>query len=169
MLFYFGNGPSPMDLFVVTLASLLAGFVDSIVGGGGLILMPALFATFPSAAPATLFGTNKGASVWGTGLATWQYSRKVTLPWRALAPAAVAHQPLDRDAFFALVGELMPLLEENKFDAMNRFKALQAVVHGTVLADQVEALADVLHQMRFDLVLARMRQITLDLTKAEQT
>ena len=90
MLFYFGNGPSPMDLFVVTLASLLAGFVDSIVGGGGLILMPALFATFPSAAPATLFGTNKGASVWGTGLATWQYSRRVTLPWRALAPAAVA-------------------------------------------------------------------------------
>ena len=79
-----------MDLFVVMLASLLAGFVDSIVGGGGLILMPALFATFPSAAPATLFGTNKGASVWGTGLATWQYSRKVTLPWRALAPAAVA-------------------------------------------------------------------------------
>ena len=47
-----------MDLLVVTLASLLAGFVDSIVGGGGLILMPALFATFPGAAPATLFGTN---------------------------------------------------------------------------------------------------------------
>jgi uncharacterized membrane protein YfcA len=79
-----------MDLFVVTLASLLAGFVDSIVGGGGLILMPALFATFPGAAPATLFGTNKGASVWGTGLATWQYSRKVVLPWHALVPAALA-------------------------------------------------------------------------------
>jgi CheY-like chemotaxis protein len=87
----------------------------------------------------------------------------------ALAPAAVAHKPLDRDAFFALVGELMPLLEENKFDAMSRFKALQAVVHGTALADQVEALADVLHQMRFDLVLARMRQITHDLTNTEQT
>jgi hypothetical protein len=63
----------------------------------------------------------------------------------------------------------MPLLEENKFDAMSRFKALQAVVHGTALADQVEALADVLHQMRFDLVLARMRQITHDLTNTEQT
>ena len=79
-----------MDLFVVTLASLLAGFVDAIVGGGGLVLMPALFATFPNAAPATLFGTNKGASVWGTAMATWQYSRKVRLPWAALAPAAVA-------------------------------------------------------------------------------
>jgi hypothetical protein len=88
--FVFGNGLYCMDLFVVTLASLLAGFVDAIVGGGGLVLMPALFATFPGAAPATLFGTNKGASVWGTGLATWQYSRKVALPWRALAGAAVA-------------------------------------------------------------------------------
>ena len=33
--------------------SLLAGLVDAIVGGGGLILLPALFATFPGAAPAT--------------------------------------------------------------------------------------------------------------------
>jgi hypothetical protein len=88
--FIFETSLSSMDFFIVTLASLLAGFVDSIVGGGGLILMPALFATFPGAAPATLFGTNKGASVWGTGLATWQYSRKVTLPWSALAPAAFA-------------------------------------------------------------------------------
>ena len=77
-----------MELLVVTLASLLAGFVDSIVGGGGLILVPALFATFPSAHPATLFGTNKGASVWGTGMATWQYSRRVQMRWQALAPAA---------------------------------------------------------------------------------
>lgn len=75
---------------VVTLASLLAGFVDSIVGGGGLVLVPALFATFPTTPPATLFGTNKAASVWGTGIATVQYSRRVQMPWHALAPAAFA-------------------------------------------------------------------------------
>ena len=79
-----------MELFIVTLASLFAGFVDSIVGGGGLILVPALFAVFPTAHPATLFGTNKGASVWGTGFATWQYSRKVHMRWAALLPAAGA-------------------------------------------------------------------------------
>jgi uncharacterized membrane protein YfcA len=79
-----------MELFVVTLASLLAGFVDSIVGGGGLILVPALFATFPHTHPATLFGINKGASVWGTGIATWQYSRRVPMRWPALLPAAAA-------------------------------------------------------------------------------
>ena len=71
-----------MELLFVSLASLLAGFVDSIVGGGGLVLVPALFAAFPNAHPATLFGTNKGASIWGTGMATVQYSRRVTMPWQ---------------------------------------------------------------------------------------
>jgi uncharacterized membrane protein YfcA len=79
-----------MELLIVSLASLLAGFVDSIVGGGGLILVPALFATFPAAQPATLFGTNKGASVWGTAFATWQFSRRVEMRWAALLPAAGA-------------------------------------------------------------------------------
>jgi uncharacterized membrane protein YfcA len=78
-----------MELLLVSLASLLAGLVDSIVGGGGLILVPALFATWPAAAPATLFGTNKSASVWGTGIATWQYSRRVRLRWPVLLPAAL--------------------------------------------------------------------------------
>lgn len=78
-----------MELLWVSLASFLAGFIDSIVGGGGLVLVPTLFTTYPSAHPATLFGTNKGASVWGTGFATLQYSRRVALPWRVLLPAAV--------------------------------------------------------------------------------
>lgn len=79
-----------MELLLVSLASLLAGFVDSMVGGGGLVLVPALFATFPVTPPATLFGTNKGASVWGTAFATWQFSRRVEMRWAALLPAAGA-------------------------------------------------------------------------------
>ncbi|CAG1018330.1 putative membrane transporter protein YfcA [Burkholderiaceae bacterium] len=79
-----------LELATVTLASLLAGFVDAIVGGGGLILVPALFSVFPAAAPATLFGTNKGAAVWGTAWATAQFAKRVTMPWGALLPAAVA-------------------------------------------------------------------------------
>ena len=79
-----------MELFLLSIASLLAGFVDSIVGGGGLILLPALFATFPLQHPATLFGTNKAAAVWGTGIAAAQYSRRVRVPWHALLPAAGA-------------------------------------------------------------------------------
>ncbi|MDO5102437.1 MAG: TSUP family transporter [Lautropia sp.] len=76
-----------MDYLIVTLASLFAGLVDAIVGGGGLILVPALFATFPGAAPATLFGTNKSASIWGTSLAAHQFSRRVRLVWPVLLPA----------------------------------------------------------------------------------
>ena len=79
-----------MELFIASIASLLAGCIDAIVGGGGLILVPALFALFPTTHPATLFGTNKGAAVWGTGMAAVQYSRRVALPWHALGPAALA-------------------------------------------------------------------------------
>ena len=79
-----------MELLIVTLASLLAGFVDSIVGGGGLILLPALFAVFPTTQPATLFGVNKGASVWGTAVAAAQYAQRVDMRWAALLPAASA-------------------------------------------------------------------------------
>ena len=79
-----------MEWIFVSLASLLAGFVDAIVGGGGLILVPALFAAFPTTHPATLFGTNKSASIWGTGLATLQYSRRVDMRWSVLLPAAAS-------------------------------------------------------------------------------
>ena len=78
-----------MEIFFVTAASLLAGFVDAIVGGGGLVLVPALFAAFPSTHPATLFGVNKGASICGTAVASVQYARRVELRWAALLPAAV--------------------------------------------------------------------------------
>ena len=72
----------------MSLASVLAGFVDAIVGGGGLILVPALFAVFPTTHPATLFGINKSASVWGTAFAARQFGRRVELAWSALLPAA---------------------------------------------------------------------------------
>src|SRR5262245_44833487 len=78
------------DLVFVAAAAGLAGFVDAIVGGGGLVLVPALFAAYPQAAPATLLGTNKGGAVWGTAWAGWAYARRVQLRWPALWPAVVA-------------------------------------------------------------------------------
>ena len=69
-------------------AAFLAGYVDSIVGGGGLIQVPALLAGYPSVAPRALLGTNKLGSICGTGSAVYRYAHFVRIPWRSLLPAA---------------------------------------------------------------------------------
>ena len=66
------------------LAALMAGFVDAIVGGGGLIQAPAMFILFPSFPVPRIIGTNRFASFMGTAVAAWQYSRKVEVPWRTV-------------------------------------------------------------------------------------
>lgn len=81
---------TPASVGLMLLASLGAGLVDAIVGGGGLIMVPSLFGLFPQALPATLLGTNKAASVWGTAWAAWQYAQRVSLPSRRLLGAIVA-------------------------------------------------------------------------------
>ncbi len=77
-------------LIVLAVSALLAGFIDSLVGGGGLIQIPALFSALPQTPPATLFGTNKFSSIFGTANAAWRYARRVDMPWRATLPAAAA-------------------------------------------------------------------------------
>lgn len=80
-----------MELPYLCVFAFLAGFVDSVVGGGGLIQLPALFICLPPAyasAVATVFGTNKLSSICGTGMAVIQYSRRVPLQWHSLLPAA---------------------------------------------------------------------------------
>lgn len=81
-----------IDPVVLTLllAACFAGFVDAVAGGGGLIQVPALFAGLPCEAPATLFGTNKLASIFGTLNAARRYVRAVEMPWRLVLPAAGA-------------------------------------------------------------------------------
>jgi hypothetical protein len=78
------------QLLVLGFAALFAGFIDSVVGGGGLIQIPAIFSVLPKEVPATLFGTNKIASVFGTTNAAWRYARQVKMPWGTTLPAAVA-------------------------------------------------------------------------------
>lgn len=79
-----------MDWLLLLVGAFVAGLVDAVVGGGGLIQIPLLFSAMPSAAPATLFGTNKLASVFGTSSAAWRYVSRVVVPWRAVLPAAVS-------------------------------------------------------------------------------
>jgi uncharacterized membrane protein YfcA len=78
-----------LDLALVLIAAFGAGLIDAMVGGGGLVQLPALFAFYPNVAPPTLLGTSKLAGIFGTASAVWRYTRRVTVPWRALAPLAV--------------------------------------------------------------------------------
>jgi uncharacterized protein len=109
-----------MDLtsLLVIVASGFAGFVDSIVGGGGLILIPAMFAAFPAASAATLFGTNKGAAVWGTAFASWQFARQVDMFWGTIIPACAA----------ALVGAFVGAWAATIFPSGTLRKALPIVM-----------------------------------------
>lgn len=74
------------DLLLVVLAAFGAGLVDAMVGGGGLIQLPALFTAYPATPPAILLGTNKFASIFGTGSAVLRFGRRVRIPWRMLLP-----------------------------------------------------------------------------------
>ena len=79
-----------MDLVLLAGAAFLAGLIDAVVGGGGLIQLPMLFSVLPKELPATLLGTGKFAGIFGTGAAAINYSRRVRVAWSAAAPAAVA-------------------------------------------------------------------------------
>lgn len=58
----------------------LAGFIDSIAGGGGLISLPAYYlAGLP---PALAAGTNKMGAVMGTAVATGRYAADRRIPWK---------------------------------------------------------------------------------------
>ena len=69
--------------------SFLAGFIDSMVGGGGLIQLPALFIFFPNTPITALFGTNKLSSICGTLAAAIRFLKEVKLDWQAVTPAAI--------------------------------------------------------------------------------
>ena len=79
-----------MDYVLLAAAAFLAGMIDAVVGGGGLIQIPALFSALPNTAPATLLGTSKFAGIWGTGAAAVGFARRVKLQWSTAVPAASA-------------------------------------------------------------------------------
>lgn len=82
-----------MDLVWLGALAFVAGLVDAVVGGGGLIQIPALLLLLPREASADLaavFGTNKMASICGTGVAVVRYARQVAIPWASVLPAALA-------------------------------------------------------------------------------
>ena len=63
--------------------SFLAGFVDSIAGGGGLLLLPSfLLAGLP---PQSALGTNKFSAMFGTATALVNFALQKKVLWKIAA------------------------------------------------------------------------------------
>ncbi|MGL4744318.1 MAG: sulfite exporter TauE/SafE family protein [Dermatophilaceae bacterium] len=84
--------PSVEVVALLGVAGFVAGWVDAVVGGGGLVQLPALLLGLPGASPAQVLATNKIGSVCGTLTASVAYWRRVRPDLRTVLPmAAVAY------------------------------------------------------------------------------
>ena len=72
------------EIIIVCIAAFVAGFIDAIVGGGGLIQTPAVLVVLPQYPVATLLGTTKIPSFFGTSMAAYQYAGRVPLQRKLL-------------------------------------------------------------------------------------
>ena len=94
-----------MELFLI-LAAALAGFIDSIAGGGGLIQLPSLLISMPDKPIVEVLGTNKFAAIFGTGNAALRYRRQVSINPKFLA--AISIPAFIGSMFGALMAAKMP-------------------------------------------------------------
>jgi uncharacterized membrane protein YfcA len=81
---------TPLAILLLCAAALVAGLVDAIVGGGGLIQLPALLLFLPGGHAVYSLATNKIPSVAGTAVAAASYSRQVRIDWAHTLPMAAA-------------------------------------------------------------------------------
>ena len=79
---------TPGVIALLGVAALAAGWIDAVVGGGGLIQLPALLIGIPSATPAQLLATNKVSSIFGTATSSVTYFRRVGADLRTALPMA---------------------------------------------------------------------------------
>jgi uncharacterized membrane protein YfcA len=83
---------TPEILLLAGMAGFAAGMLDSIVGGGGLIMTPALLNLFPGTPILQLIATSRTSSIAGASVSAWNYLRSVHVDRRILvaAPASAA-------------------------------------------------------------------------------
>ena len=80
-------GVSSWVLLPLLLVGMLAGFVDTLAGGGGMLTVPALMLVLP---PDAALATNKLQGSFGTLSATWYFVRRGQIHFRKLLPGIVA-------------------------------------------------------------------------------
>lgn len=83
------DGVSWVTLVLLVLVGFSAGWVDAVVGGGGLLQLPVLL-TVPGISPVQALATNKLGSIFGTTTSALTYIRRVRPSLRTAAPTALA-------------------------------------------------------------------------------
>jgi uncharacterized membrane protein YfcA len=76
-------------IILLCLAAFFAGFVDAIVGGGGLIQTPVALILLPNLAVSSIIGSLKIPAFSGTSFAANQYLKKVDMNWKLLSIMAI--------------------------------------------------------------------------------
>ncbi len=77
------------ETIILIIASFFAGYIDAVVGGGGLIQFPTLSILYPNSNLASLFGTNKLSSFTGTLIAGFKYAKNVTVDYKIIVLVGV--------------------------------------------------------------------------------
>ena len=82
------------DYSLIVIASIvgfafIAGFIDAVVGGGGLIQLPVLLIGLPKIPIPTIFGTNKIAALSGTSMAAYHYAKRIKFNYQLLFITAI--------------------------------------------------------------------------------
>lgn len=83
------NDVSVVTTVLLIFAGFSAGWIDAVVGGGGLVQLPSLMIAFPGAAPVQLLATNKIASIFGTSSSSATLIRRVRPDMRTAIPLAL--------------------------------------------------------------------------------
>ena len=101
----------------------------------------------------------KPISVNSLGIVLRRWLKAGEMPPAVPTSPPIFDQPVDLPRLTALLEKLLPLLAENKFDAIRCFKALQDCVAQTALAEEIAKAGQPLSELRFDITLDSLRRI----------
>jgi uncharacterized membrane protein YfcA len=119
-----------LTLLSLVILSFIAGFIDAVVGGGGLIQLPAVLINFPSMPLATVFGTNKIAGLSGTTVAAFQYSRRIKFNYKLLFVTGISA------GISALLGaQLISILDPAKLKPVILFMLIIIAIYTFIRKD----------------------------------
>ena len=75
---------------LVCLGALFAGFIDAVVGGGGLVQVPLLLILFPELSHVQVIASNRFASLAGTSVAAYQYIKMIGVDTSVVLATGIA-------------------------------------------------------------------------------